>query len=138
MKVVSITEDVRKKIEARISQIETEIGDEVAEENMREIVETIKSLGGEDHCLNGSGRKQMWKLLKKKFPKIVHQVPVGKKDSGGNLITNHAGLKKLYLDTYLNRLRNRPIKKDFEQIKEMKTDLFNLRLKLSERKKSKP
>ena len=80
LKVVSITEDVRKKIEARISQIETEIGDEVAEENMREIVETIKSLGGEDHCLNGSGRKQMWKLLKKKFPKIVHQVPVGKKD----------------------------------------------------------
>ena len=53
------------------------------------------------------------------------EVPVGKKDSGGNLITNHAGLKKLYLDTYLNRLRNRPIKTDFEQIKEMKNDLFN-------------
>ena len=71
-------------MEARIRQIEIDIGDEVAEENMKEIVETIMSLGGEDHCLGGSGRKQMWKLLKKKFPKMIHQVPVGKKDSGGN------------------------------------------------------
>ena len=44
MKVVSITEDVRKKIEARIRQIEIEIGDEVAEDNRKEIVEAIKSL----------------------------------------------------------------------------------------------
>ena len=138
LKIVPITEDVRKKIEVRIQQIEIAIGDEVAEKNMKEIVETIKSLGGEDHCLSGSGRKQVWKILKNKFPKIIQQVPVGKKDSAGNLITNHAGLKKLYLDTYINRLRNRPIKSDFEELKEMKTQLFNLRLKLSETRKSRP
>ena len=116
-----------------------EIGNEIADENLKDILETIKSLGGDEHhSLDGSGRKQMWKLLKAKFPKNAHQVPVGKKDSSGNIITNHSGLKQLYLNTYINRLRNRPIKIDFEEIKEMKNELFNIRLKLSDKKKSKP
>ena len=55
---------------SRIREIEMEIGNETAEENLKDIVETIKSLGGDEHhSLDGSGRKQMWKLLKAKFPK---------------------------------------------------------------------
>ena len=80
----------------------------------------------------------MWKLLKKKFPKMLTAIPVGKKDRKGNIITNHEGLKHLYLQTYVNRLRNRPIKPDFEDIKIMKTELFELRLKLSKSCKSQP
>ena len=51
----------------------------------------------------------MWKMLKKMYPKISRAVPVGKQDRGGNIITNHESLKHLYLDTYIKRLRNRPI-----------------------------
>ena len=64
--------------------------------------------------------------------------PVGKKDIKGNLITNHEGLKKLYLRTYINRLRNRPMKEGFEDLKELKETLFKLRLKLCKKRKSKP
>ena len=53
-------------------------------------------------------------------------------------MTDHEGLKRLYLQTYINRLRNRPIHSDFEEIKKMKTDLFDLRLKLSKNRKSQP
>ena len=76
---------------------------------------------------NGSGRKVLWELLKKKYPKCVPSVPVGKKDKSGNIVTNHQGLKKLYLDTYIHRLRNRPLKKEFD-----------LRLKLASGNKSIP
>ena len=63
---------------------------------------------------------------------------MGKKDRKGNIITNHEGLKHLYLQTYVNRLRNRPIKPDFEEIRRLKMELFELRLKLSKNTKSQP
>ena len=76
--------------------------------------------------------------MKRKFTKVKSAIPVGKKDRKGNLITNHQGLKKLYLQTYIDRLRNRPIKGDFEEMKNLKQILFNLRLQLCEKRKSVP
>ena len=65
---------------------------------------------GEDVNMNGSGRRKLWDLLKRKFPKNLNVAPVGKKDSRGNLVTKHEDLKHVYLRTYANRMRNRPIK----------------------------
>ena len=65
-------------------------------------------------------------------------MPVGKKDHKGNIVTNHEGLKHLYLQTYINRLRNRPIKTDFEELHKLKTELFEQRLELSKSHKSLP
>ena len=48
------------------------------------------------------------------------------------------GLKNLYLKTYKERLRNRPIKEGFEEIKSLKLVLFNLRKELCGKRKSKP
>ena len=104
----------------------------------KEIVDTLDGLGGDNKKLNGSGRKNLWKMLKRKFPKCVSQVPVGKKDNHGNLITNHEGLKQLYLKTYVHRLRNRPIRQEYTEIKQLKDELFELRLNLSECNKTGP
>ena len=65
-------------------------------------------------------------------------VPAGKKDTSGNVITNHSGLKELYLKTYIHRLRNRPIKDELKEIKILKDELFDLRMELASRNKSKP
>ena len=127
-----------EEIEERLKEVERNIASEIEEDNIKEIVESLKALGGEEHSLGGSGRKHMWKILKQKYPKILPVIPVGKKDRHGNLITNHEGLKHLYLETYIKRLRNRPIRSDFEELKKMKMELFNLRLKLAENKKSVP
>ena len=54
------------------------------------------------------------------------------------MITNHVGLKKLYLKTYKERLRNRPIKTDFEELRNLKMLLFNLRTKLCKSRKTQP
>ena len=50
----------------------------------KEIVGTIKGLGGDETALDGSGRKKLWSLLKTKCPKIKSTFPVGKKDRKGN------------------------------------------------------
>ena len=136
LKEVEIDEEMRFKIQDRIKQIEEEVEREVSEEYLKEIMETLQELGGEENFISGEGRKKMWKLLKRNYPKIVPAIPVGKKDRKGNIITNHKGLKDLYLQTYVDRLRNRPIMPGFEDIKNMKTELFNLRLDLAKRRKS--
>ena len=127
VKSTLIEEETKVKFNQRIKEIEDKIGEEIAETFQREIVETIKDLGGDGTNIDGSGRKKMWDLLKKKIPKVKSAFPVGKKDFKGNIITNHIGLKKLYLKTYKERLRNRPIKNNFEELKKLKTTLFNLR-----------
>ena len=101
-----IDEITKKLVQDRIEQIEKNIANEIIEENRKVIMDTTKNLNGEKDNLGGAGRKQMWKILKKKYPKTSPDVPVGKKDKSGNLITNHKGLKQLYLETYMHRLRN--------------------------------
>ena len=138
LKNTAISEEMKNQIEVRIKQIEEEIEKEVTEDYQKELMETLRELGQSEHSVNGDKRKQIWKLLKKNYPKILTAVPVGKKDGKGNIITNHEGLKKLYLQTYVNRLRNRPIKPDLEEMMKLKTELFELRLQLSKKEKSQP
>ena len=136
--VLSISEEMKLKIEERICEIEMDIGNEIAEEYKKEIDKTLKEFGGDDKNLCGSGRQKLWKLLKKKFPKCSLQNPMGKKDKYGNLITNHEELKKLYLETYVHRLRNRPMKSEYEEIKKLKEELFELKMNLASCNKSAP
>ena len=63
---------------------------------------------------------------------------MGKKDKYGNIVTNYEGLKELYLNTYKHRLRNRPIKEEFQEIKACKEELFELRMNLANSAKSVP
>ena len=74
-------------------------------------METLKEIS-EEGDISGSGRRKMWEMLKKKFPKISKQIPIAKKDNRGTLVTQHQSLRKLYLKTYKQRMRNRPIKKE--------------------------
>ena len=138
VKSKEISEAMKKQIEDRIKQIESDIGDEIVNEYHHEIIETIKDLGGDETTIDGSGRQKLWKVLKRKNPKIKSNIPVGKKDRKGNLVTNHLGLKNLYLKTYKQRLRNRPIQKGFEEIENLKNMLFDLRKQLCEKTKSDP
>ena len=48
-----------------------EIGDEIASKFNKDIVTTLKDLGDEDDTLSGSGRKKMWRMMKKRYPKVT-------------------------------------------------------------------
>ena len=71
-----IDEDMKEKIEKRIKEIEDGIGDDLAKDNRKVILETLEMLGDGDN-LSRSGRKKLWGLLKKKFPKNSQATPVG-------------------------------------------------------------
>ena len=61
---------------------------------------------------------------------------MGKFDSSGNIITAPNALKKLYLETYVHRLRHRPIKHGLELLKSLKEDLWERRYKLLKENKT--
>ena len=138
VKSIEISEDIKTQIRNRIVQIEEEIADKISEDYVVEIVETLKKFGGDDTNLKGSGRNKIWEILKQNFPKSKAAVPVGKRDKHGMIVTNHEKLKKLYLNTYKHRLRNRPMREDFQNIKEHKEELFKLRIRLASSNKSEP
>ena len=135
---IDIDDETREKIKNRIRIIEEELKKETTEENMKCVMTSLRKIGSKGSSLKGEGRTKMWKILHKYYPKHLNAVPVGKKDVSGNIITNHKELKHLYLETYMNRLRNRPMKTGFEKLQNLKTDLFNLRLKASKIRKSNP
>ena len=138
IKTFGFCEDLKMKINTRISQIEGEIANEISDDFVREIEDTLEKIGGDRQNLSGTGRKAIWGILKSKYPKNKIPVPVGKKDVFGNIVTNHEGLKKLYLNTYKQRLRNRPINDNFEKIKRHKDELFELKMKIASDNRSKP
>ncbi len=65
-------------------------------------------------------------------------MPVGKFDNMGNLITDQTGLKKLYLETFIWRLRDRPIRPDLSDIQLLKTNMFDKILEYCKDKKCEP
>ena len=59
--------------------------------------------------------------------KIDTNLPVAKYDESGNLISNFDEMKNLYVRVYKHRLRHRDIKPGFEQLRELKENLFKMR-----------
>ena len=98
-------------------------------------MDNLKIFGGNQASVSING---MWDVRKKIFPKTNPVKPTGKKNSKGQIITNPEGLKSLYLETYKQRLRHRPVLDDLKEIKEFKEILFHLRLNLAKTTKNKP
>ena len=79
----------------------------------------------------------MWKVKSKLFPRKCDP-PMGKKDEDGNLITSSEALKKLYLRTYVKRLKHRSMKSEYEEIFELKNLLWSERFKVLRKNISTP
>ena len=63
---------------------------------------------------------------------------MAKIDSNSDLIGNTEYLKILYADTYKERLKHRAIKPNYEQLKQLKENLYSIRLKLAKQRKTNP
>ena len=80
----------------------------------------------------------VWKIKKKIFPKHTKALPIAKIGPTGRLVSSPAELKNLYLSTYKHRLRHRPIKPGFQQLKLLKEELCSKRLQLVKLKPQEP
>ena len=115
--------------------MEKDLASIIQEQNLETVKDTLGVLDGTNGTVNHKG---LWKLKKKVDPKVKTSLPIGKKNTEGRIVTNPDELKELYLQTFIHRLRERPIKKGYEGIHEIKDELFKLKLEAARLKKTPP
>ena len=86
--------------EAEVDKIEEMIKENEAKKNKEELIKNLELIKSE-------GSKGVWKVKQKYFPKKLPAAPVAKKNEEGQIITNIHELKQLYLNHFINRMRNR-------------------------------
>ena len=99
-------------MENEISKLEDKISEISASKNASTVREFLKHLDTSDGKFSQLG---LWKLKNLLCPNPTDP-PMAKRDSQGNLVTAPNLLKNLYLDTYKERLRNREIKPNLEDL----------------------
>ena len=104
-----------------------DIANQIFERNRKLIVDQVCEMS--DITCSFS-RVKMWQVKQKVCPKIEPVYPVAKLNKNGDLVSNRTELKTLYSETYSERLRHRTIKPVYSQLKQLKENLFDLRLKL--------
>ena len=129
----TVDKKVKRSYNQKLEAVENEIADLDAEEKVKVIKEHVGHLIDDTENLNCI---KMWKLKKKLCPAKAVK-PVAKKNQSGELVTQPAKLKEMYESTYKNRLRHRLMKPELSNMHELKMQLFNLRLEVSQNLKSK-
>ena len=126
-------QDDKEDILENIEKEEIKLSNLVAEKNRDKVINNFGSLAKNSSTLNING---MWAIKKKVFPKNPSSLPVAKKDVDGKIITSHKDLINLYSDTFIHRLRYRPIRNDYGSLIILKEALCEARLTLSKLNKS--
>ena len=78
----------------------------------------------------------MWKLNKKIWPKCGNVLPAAKTNYKGKLVSNPGAIKKLLAREYKDRLRKRPVRPDFADMKKRRNSIFKLKMKAAGSKKT--
>ena len=119
----------------RSSMVEDKVCELVASDNHAKVVDNFQSLTDQSGRLHING---MWNLKRKVFPKNKESLPFAKKTCDGKIITSQSLIKSLYLDTFVHRLRHRPMKENFEDLQLLKEDLCRRRLNYARKQKTDP
>ena len=124
-------EKSKKAAQIQFDKLDLLIQEKCSLKNVKTVEDHISRFSIDGHF----SQTGLWKLRNKLHPKQMDP-PMAKLDTGGNLITAPPLLRKLYLDTYVHRLRHREMKDDLMDLYEMKTTLWNYRLELMKSNKS--
>ena len=124
----------KKKIESKLKEAEEKVTNMMAEKNVEIVNQQLSQLSSIDGNFN---QTKIWKMKNKLLPRPKDPL-MAKKDKWGNLITAPLPLKKLYLETYKERLAHRPMKAEYKDIFELKSVLWRLRYEELKNRKSPP
>ena len=122
-------EDGKEQLQDRLTEIEKEVCDLVSEENYAKVVENFKLQGNNSGVIQPLG---IWNIKRRVFPKNKECLPTAKKNCEGKIITAQGLIKTLYLDTFIHRLRHRPVNHEYKRLKYLKEQLWQKRLEYSE------
>ena len=127
-----LTNNVENK--SKIDEINLAIATEEADENRKIIVDNFKQFSENPEQIN---MQNMWKLNKKLWPKAGISLPTAKRNHRGKIVSAPGEIKKLLGKEYKDRLRSRPVRPDLEAMKIRKKTIFQMKLKLAGKRKSK-
>ena len=106
-----------------------------AEENRNTIIKHFKSLSDNPEKVN---LQQVWKSLKKLWPKFGRILPTAKRNHKGKIVSGQSELKKLLAKEYKERLRPRPVRPDLSLLRDRRKVIFQMKMKLAENSRSSP
>ena len=130
MKKKNITEDEWNKIE----QLETKITEECADKEF----DRLKKALGELDVGGTTNHTNVWKQMRKAFPKNSNSLPTGVKNIQGKVITNPTEKKKVTNDHFVHRMRKRATIDEVKEIRESNEKIFFERLENAKKNKSPP
>ena len=116
-------------LQEKVDNLDIQIADICAEKNVKIIKDHYATV---TDCSGAFNIPKMWGL-KKKLNLQSSDMASAKLDKGGNLITTRNGILELYID----RLSHKKIRPEYEELKKMKENLFDLRYQISESEKQK-
>ena len=119
------TEPNNDELKIELEDIIENITKLVSKENSEKIMKNFQHL---DQSEGENFSTGIWKLKNKEFSKVNSSVPSAKTDINGRKVSDPNGLKKLYLDTFVHRLRQRPSKDDYSDLYELQKGLLDKRL----------
>ena len=96
-----------KKDNEELESLDNEISDECADkeyEKLSNILGDLETSAGSTNITN------IWKQMKKSYPKNTRPLPTGVKNIEGKVITNPVEKKNVILDHFSHRMRKRPVK----------------------------
>ena len=128
----SLNSDEYKILYDQLEKVNNDIAEKEAEDNFKIVFENVKHLENDTENLNAI---QMWKLKRKVCPK-KSDPPTAKINDCGEIISEPTALKKLYENTYKKRLAHRKIKPELADLYERKMYLFNSRMEICQKVKS--
>ena len=134
-KLKNCPDDEAEDLQDALNEIENKVCDMVADDNHDKVVKNFQLLSDQAGSLQTQG---MWNAKRKVFPKNKESLPYAKKTCDGKVITSQSQIKSLYLETFVHRLRHRPIKEDFGYLKSLKEDLCRKRLNYAQKQKTEP
>ena len=117
-----------------LEDVEVKLAEKCAETNFDKIKEEISKIDVDEGGFNSGS---LWKLKKKISPKC-RDPPTAMFDESGNLVTSQDMIDRLALKTYIERLKNRPIKDNLKNLQSEKEELCRMRLEKARLTKTPP
>ena len=117
----------------RVLEIDEEITQECEDKEYDKLVKTLGELESETGQTNNTN---IWRQLRKSYPKKSKPIPTGIKNIKGKVITNPDEKKKITLNHFRHRMRKRPRKQEVKDILYDQEQLFEVRLKHAKENKS--
>ena len=117
-KTISRKKHLLTEDKERIDKLYSRISKECEEREWKKLQKVLGSLDTQE------GNNNIWRQMKKAYPKKVKTLPTGVKNIEGKVIRNSQEKDNIILKHFVHRMRKRPVKENVKELHKINEDLF--------------